>query len=219
MNYGQHGRTLLQELKRSEPGNNVDSNTACTIPSYNDLVVGNALQDLRLHCQALQDQVEATSSSDKPSIHVRPSLLLQNAAIQRNKRCLLTYHVIRLRRIQEELYWKQQTNENKTKSSQTNSNLCPSEQEFLTRYQDLVHRYTEAATQNTITDLRAFTSMPPQPSDRVMIRVMVDLGPMVLDSGASAVLSKGSTHFLLYSDVEEAIREGKVLVLNGEEDE
>ena len=61
--------------------------------------------------------------------------------------------------------------------------------------------------------------MPPQPTDRVLIRVAVDMGAMVLDSGASAILTKGSTHFLLYSDIEEAIREGKVIVLNGEEDE
>ncbi|GKY97081.1 hypothetical protein MPSEU_000666600 [Mayamaea pseudoterrestris] len=223
MNYGQHGRTLLQELKRSEPGHNVDSSaSACTIPSYNDLVVGNAIQDLRLHCQALQDQVEATTNNaadSKPSIHVRPSLLLQNAAVQRNKRCLLTYHVVRLQRIQEELYWKQQTNESKVDAKTTNGNLCPAERVFLQEYADLVRHYTRQATNGSINDLRSYTSMPPQPSDRVLVRVMVNMGPMVLDSGASAVLSKGSTHFLLYSDVEEAIREGKVLVLNGEEDE
>jgi hypothetical protein len=61
--------------------------------------------------------------------------------------------------------------------------------------------------------------MPPQPSDRVQIRVLTDIGPIVLESGASAVLSTNSTHFLQYADVEELIRQGKVQVLNGEEDE
>jgi GINS complex subunit 1 len=235
MNYGQHGRNLLLELKRSEPGN-TDS-TASTIPSYNDVLVTNALQDLRLHHQALQDQVEANTiaatDSDappKPSQQVKPSLLLQHAAIQRNKRCLLTYHVVRLQRIQDELYWRQQHLQQQQKqplsdkaSASTiakNPNLCPAEQDFLNKYEDLLHRYTAAATNQTVTDLRAHTSMPPQPSDRVLIRVLTDdIGAIVLESGASAVLSQGSTHFLIYTDVEEYIRQGKVQVLNGEEEE
>lgn len=218
MNYGQHGRNLLLELKRSEPSSHLDSNTASTIPPYNDLLVGNALQDLQLHCKALEDQVKASGSAEhggRPSIHVRPSLLLQNAAIQRNKRCLLTYHVVRLRRIQQELYWKQQTNG----SSTSTTNLCPAEQDFLDKYQTLLQGYTQAVCADTVTDLRAHTSMPPQPSDRVIVRVLEELGPMVLESGASAVMSQGSTHCLLYADVEEYIRQGTVVVLHGEEEE
>jgi GINS complex subunit 1 len=225
MNYGQHGRNLLLELKRSEPSNTGDYSTSSTIPAYNDVLVTNALQDVRLHCQALEEQVQA--SDGKPSLNVRPSLLLQNAAIQRNKRCLLTYHTVRLQRIQEELYWKQQqhhhnNNSNTTEQQQQQqqpSNLCPVEHEFLANYANLIQRYTQDVCQGCVMDLRSHVSMPPQPSDRVQIRVLTDIGPIVLESGASAVLSTNSTHFLQYADVEELIRQGKVQVLNGEEDE
>jgi hypothetical protein len=96
MNYGNHGRDLLLELSRSSAaGSSSASEPALT--AYNDETVRNCLQDLKLHVQALQDQVEANSntqnnsqsggSGGKPSVAVRPSSLLPNAAIQRNAAC------------------------------------------------------------------------------------------------------------------------------------
>jgi GINS complex subunit 1 len=206
MNYGQHGRELLLELKRtSDPGANAPS-----LPPYNDVLVANALQDLSLHVQALQDQAEANSGSSKPSMEVRPSILLQNAAIQRNKRCLLAYHKVRLDRIKEDVYWK----------SSTSPNLSPAEQDFLDAYTCLVQGYTQAIGLEA--DALRANSIPPQPNDRVQVRVVNDSGfegPIVLESGSTVVLSKGSTHYLLWSDVEEYIRAGSLVIVGGEEQE
>jgi len=200
MNYGRHGRDLLLELKRSEDKNGTG------LPAYNDELVANCLQDFKLHVQALQDQVDV---NQKPSMQVRPSILLQNAAIQRNKRCLLTYHRIRMQRIQT-CYWQQNLDPKV---------LCPAEMEYLQDYSDLIQRYTQATCQWD--DLRAH-HMPPQPFDRCQVRVMDGSqfeGPIVLESGQSVVLSKGSTHYLLWSDVEEYVRNGQLQVLNGEEEQ
>lgn len=199
MNYGHYGRDLLLELKRADGG----------LPKYNDRLVSGALQDLRLHVQALQDQVEATKVSDgtKLPVQVRPSILLQNAAVLRNKRCLLAYHVARVS-MMEEAYWNSTVGEISDK-------LCPAETAFLDDFGKLVQSYTKQCGLSR-DDLRAH-SMPPLPDDRVQVRVLQELGSIVLDSGASVNLTAGSTHYLLWSDVEEYVRDGVVRVLQGEE--
>jgi hypothetical protein len=203
MIYGHHVRDLLLELKRSEDGATSDSATSSTaaVPSYNDAVVTLALQDFKLHEQALQDQVQAAStaaaaaaaaaaagsgsgsaSSNKVSLEVRPSMLLHKAACERHKRGLLAYHTIRLQRIQELYYW--QHGETATTDGADHSmdgagdlnpykNLCPAEADFLSTYQEIVARYTAAAMPE-ITDLRAHCTAPPLTVDRVLCRVVDD---------------------------------------------
>jgi GINS complex subunit 1 len=263
MNYGQYGRDLLLELQRSNGTGNSASEPKLT--AYNDETVRNCLQDLKLHVQALQDQVQANSGdrssnssgsqsqsqspaaapppgNGKPSLAVRPSILLQNAAIQRNKRCLLTYHVARIERIKEHLYWKQQQQQDQQQGQQQKENatgtgtgtaaaansggrrqvLCPAEQDWLSDYSALVDRYT-AGTGLPPGTLLAYT-VPPEPADRVLIRV-VQAAPefcggdaICLPSGATACLVMGSTHFLFWSDVEEYLRAGYLQLLEGEEE-
>jgi hypothetical protein len=286
MNYGQHGRDLLLELKRGEGGNiSGDSSSRMRLSAYNDAGVRATLQDLKLHVQALNDQVEAAtksssygssqttdstlpdnSNSNKLALQVRPSVLLQNAAILRNKRCLLTYHVVRMQRIQELCYWQQQQQDatitaataagaqqqpqQQQSNQQPSSHLCPAEQEFLQAYQEICRAHVRRT--GWPEDLRSHL-FPPQPVDRVQVRVVLTRaadsdnnhgydddyhnnssnksngsgddddaslllsGPIVLESGATVNLSTGSTHFLLYSDIEEYIRRGWLELLDGEE--
>lgn len=231
MNYGHFGRDLLLELKRSstEVNGGGSASTPALLPPYNDTLVGNALQDLRLHVEALQDQVEAASSSNrggdgtsgsstssnKPSMSVRPSILLQNAAIQRNKRCLLAYHVERLHRIQQGLYWQQIPQESKQ--------LCPAEEDFLSSYSDLIQQYTNNIGLGDIdNDFLRSNAVPPLVSnERVQVRVLNPVGDgteVALESGATANFTMvGSTHYLLWNDVEEYVRSGHLKVVDGEE--
>jgi GINS complex subunit 1 len=197
MNYAQHGRTLLVELKRSDTD----------IPSYNNTAVAHVLQDIRLHAQALGDQVAPYISLSKPSMNVRPSMLLQEAAIQRNKQCLLAYHKVRCDRIQSLCFWKQQA---------LQQQLSPAEVDFFNNYQQLVHSYTQELSLSS-DSLRMF-AVPPQPCDHVQVRVLQEQGHVVLESGATVMLTKGSTQFLLWSDVEEYIRNGILRVVDGEEE-
>lgn len=208
MNYGHHVRDLLLELKRSDGPADAES----TLPAYNDVGVAAALQDFKLHVQALQDQVEANNDTDKPPTSVRPSILLQNAACQRNKRGLLAYHWARLQRIQELNYWQ---------SNEDTKNLSPAEAEFLENYESMIARYTAAALP-AVTDLRAHCTKPPLTVDRVVVRVVDDTafeGPVVLESGQTVHLTAGSTHYLQYTDCEEYIRSGALKLLETEEQE
>jgi GINS complex subunit 1 len=280
MNYGQYGRDLLRELKRSSgaAGNTNNAASEPALTAYNDETVRNCLEDLKLHVQALQDQVQANSgtvapssarrggggnsqsqqsqspgaasstanTSTKPSFAVRPSILLQTAAIQRNKRCLLTYHVARLERIKEHFYWKSQDPEEQNKANAMNSEkannadtgdttttntsggstrkiLCPAEEEWLVQYGALVDRYT-GTTGLPPGTLVAHSMAPPVSSDRVLVRVVneakefADGAAICLESGATACLVLGSTHFLLLSDMEEYLRAGYLQLLDGEEE-
>jgi GINS complex subunit 1 len=213
MNYGRYGRDLLLELKRSDD-----------ISAYNDVTVAACLEDLSLHVQALQDQVTAASSNGdkKASIQVRPSILLQDAAIRRNKQCLLTYHWERLKRIQQVMYWQEH---NDTSSDDSNNNLAPAEQDFLHEYRQLQSSYLQNCFSTTaqVDDLRAHATFPPLNSDRVLVRVMEEndsmpeQGPIVLPSGQSVQFVRGATHYLWWSDVEDFVRSGKLQVLQGEE--
>jgi GINS complex subunit 1 len=222
MNYGSHVRTLLQDLKRTDGGHE----DGVSLPAYNDASVQAALQDFKLHVQALQDQVlAAKQTSEKPSHNVRPSMMLQNAACQRNKRGLLAYHMVRLQRIQDLYHW-QSTDGTLQDDPETLGrrypNLSPAEAQFLSQYQSIVARYTASAFPE-ISDLRAHATQPPLAVDRVLCRVVDETpfagGAVVLESGQTVTLTTGSTHFLLYSDCEEYLRSGALLLLETEEHE
>jgi hypothetical protein len=243
MNYGHHVRDLLLELKRSEDtgGNSME----VALPAYNDISVRNALQDFHLHVQALQEQVEAAALANgesgtvgKPSLSVRPSILLQNAACQRNKRGLLAYHWIRLQRIQELFYWqgnqhhdasifnqsiRMNEDHDSSLASISMKQLCPSEVEFLLRYRSILSKYTDNIGIPEISDLRAHCTLPPITVDRVLCRVADTTpfggadGSIVLESGQCVNFTFGSTHYLIYSDCEEYIRSGALQILETEE--
>jgi GINS complex subunit 1 len=205
-------RDLLLELKRSSGGNS----TNYVLPAYNDALVQTCLDDLNDHLQDLEDQVTAVQQqqTDKKSapMSVRPSLLLKNAAIQRYKRGLLAYHQFRLNSIQDQ-YWRQGNN---NAATNTNENLSPLEQEFQQDYHKLVLHYGS----DLDLDLHSLPA-PPLPQDRVQVRVVRDdvfLGRSIaLESGASVTFNKGSTHYMLYSDVEEYLQQGYLELLEGEE--
>jgi GINS complex subunit 1 len=224
---GQSARNLLLELKRGSAGDatSFDSKNY-VLPAYNDVLVQTCLDEMNGHLQDLEDQVEAVTRNSsredrnrvKPPQSVRPSLLLHQAAVQRHKRCLLTYHQVRLNSIQD-MYWQQggaSFDSNKNNST-TNENLSPLEHEFQKDYHRLIQKYCDAVD----LDLHSLPT-PPLPQDRVQVRVVRDDvfgedGTIALESGAAVTFTKGSTHYLLFSDVEEYLQQGYLQLLEGEE--
>ena len=89
MNYGQSGRELLLDLKRSD-----------WLPSYSEDGVRATLQEINSHTEELTILVRASNRTNNdeggPSIEDRPSLILHDQSIRRNKRCLLAYHAFRI---------------------------------------------------------------------------------------------------------------------------
>ena len=219
MNYGHRGRDLLLELKRARANDHKSSSSV--VPPYNDRLVRECLQDLQLHVQALQDQVDA-QGSEKPSMNVRPSLVLQGAAIARNKRCLLAYHKIRADRLMA-AYWENHPHVTTTTSVNTGgssaNNLSPAEEEFYASYQQLCLEYANMLRLPN-PDLRSYGNHPPQPLSKVQVRVLRSLeGPIVLESGMTLTFQKGAVHYLPYADVEGLVRDGTLALLSTEEED
>jgi len=221
---GSSARELLLELKRGSGGDATAADSKnYVLPAYNDVLVRTCIDDMNGHMNVMADIAAQTkiekeqrnrdgrsSLASKPA-DLRPSLFLHEAAFYRHKRCLLTYHQVRLNSIQD-MYWQQGGQQ-----GNVNENLSPMEQEFQQNYHKLIQTYCDGVD----LDLHAL-SAPPLPQDRVQVRVLRDdvFGKdrtIALDSGTFVTFSKGSTHFLLFSDVEEYLHQGYLELLEGEE--
>ena len=204
MNYGQRGKDLLLDLKRSD-----------WLPPYNDENVREVLSEIELHFKELTAQAKAadqvsleSGEGNKLPMQFRPAMLLHEAAIRRNKRCLLAYHKYRMEKLKA-LRW----DTSASLPEHVRSLLSEKEVDFYTEYDKLVARYNSSLGS---LDLNSY--MQPPEEDLVEIRVVQSgLGTIVTDHFGEVSLDMGSTHFLSRGDVEHLIRQGSLQQLDGEE--
>jgi hypothetical protein len=95
-------------------------------------------------------------------------------------------------------------NNNMDSSSTTNA----PEVEFTKDYQDLRNAYAAAIFELNV--------LPPT-SHMVQVRVLQELGEVVLESGSSVTFSKGSWLYLPRADVLEFLQAGSLELMDGEE--
>ena len=218
MNYGSRGRELLLDLKRSD-----------WLPAYNEEGVRSTLQEIYSHTEELTVLVRASSNRNSrnntndeegggatspgagPAIENRPSLILHDASIRRNKRCLLAYHAYRIDKLRV-LRW------------ETSGNLPPtlkhllseSEIDFFHEYDKLISRTQLSSGPMSNLDLNA-DQYPPE-ENLIQIRVVQSgLGSIETEMCGTVQLEMGSMHYLPRGDVEHLIRGGSVVQLSGEE--
>lgn len=224
MNYGTRGRELLLDLKRSD-----------WLPAYNEEGVRSTLQEIYSHTEELTVLVRASSSNNNnrksstttttnedgggsggdgagagPAIENRPSLILHDASIRRNKRCLLAYHAYRIDKLRI-LRW------------ETCGNLPPSLKHLLSESEiDFFHEYDKLISKFQLTgpmsnlDLNA-DQFPPE-ENLIQVRVIQSgLGSIETETCGTVQLELGSMHYLPRGDVEHLIRGGSVVQLSGEE--
>lgn len=200
MNYGQRGKELLLDLKRSD-----------FIPVYNEAEVRASLDEISNHFDALNHQMNASreyAQDGKPPIESRPSLLLHAASVKRNKRILLAYHNYRAEKLKK-LRWDTAA----ALPSDIRSLLSEAEVDFYTNYDSLVSNYNEK-----LCGLDLNSNLQPPEEDLVEVRVVKGgLGTIVTDYWGEVSLDLGTTHFLSRCDVEHLIRQGSLKQLDGEE--
>lgn len=203
MNYGQRGKDLLLDLKRSD-----------WLPLYNDENVRGVLSEIDTHFKELTAQARAATQlasqrkEDGIPQECRPAMLLHEAAIKRNKRCLLAYHAHRLEKLKA-LRW------DTCAALPVNVRTLLSEKEvdFYTEYDKLVSRFNSSLG---VLDLNSY--MQPPEEDLIEVRVVQSgLGTIVTDHFGEVSLELGTTHFLSRGDVEHFIRQGSLQQLDGEE--
>ena len=144
---------------------------------------------------------------------VAVQVLVQHISKQRNKRCLLAYLRQRSDRI-EELCWKETLDLDAVASGTgasttadeaghgTRDMLGPEEREYARRYSELL-----AAYKGQFTDIDLTGSLEPPRELYVDVRVLKDAGEIQTEYG-TMTLTKNSTFFARYSDVERLIRQG-----------
>ena len=208
MNYGQRGKELLLDLKRSD-----------WLPSYSDEGVRATLQEISLHFDELSDHVAAANAAAAggggkggaanaaPPHETRPAIVLHNAAIGRNKRCLLAYHAYRADKLRA-LRWETSA----VLPPHVRALLSEAEVDFFAEYDRIVSRHCTAIDLDLNSDL-----MPPE-EELVQVRVVrAGLGRIATEHGGSVELDLGTTHYLPRGDVEHLVRQGALLQLDGEE--
>eukprot|EP00592_Proboscia_alata_P017276 CAMPEP_0194400558 /NCGR_PEP_ID=MMETSP0174-20130528/127300_1 /TAXON_ID=216777 /ORGANISM="Proboscia alata, Strain PI-D3" /LENGTH=213 /DNA_ID=CAMNT_0039197127 /DNA_START=46 /DNA_END=687 /DNA_ORIENTATION=- len=212
MNYGQRGRDLLMELKRSD-----------FIPPYSDDGVRAALKEASLHFDELTDLANATSAASSstagskraggpkgPPTHAKPAFLLHATAIKRNKRCLLAYHAHRINNLRL-LRWEGTS----ILPPQIRSLLSETECEFFDEYDRLLSKQSMNIDLDLSSDLT-----PPLDEDFVSIRVVKSgIGTIVVEGGKTICLDDVGTihHVRRCNDVVHLIRQGALQQLDCEE--
>jgi len=209
MNFGQHGRELLLDLKRSD-----------WLPPYNDENVRATIEEISLHFDELVEQVTATqqmqdedntsgsiSRNKSVPMEERPAMTLHDAAIKRNKQYLLAYHAYRINKLRE-----LRSETSSVFPSHLRPLLCEAEADFWNGMDQLISNYSADIDLNLNSDLS-----PPE-DDFLEIRVVQpNLGRITTELGGSVALEVGTTHYLRRGDVEHLIRQGSVIQLYGEE--
>jgi len=222
MNYGSRGRELLLDLKRSD-----------WLPAYNEEGVRSTLQEINSHTEELTVLVRASSNRRNnaddgagsgggggdgggagagPAIENRPSLILHDASIRRNKRCLLAYHAYRIDKLRI-LRWETSGN----LPSTLKNLLSESEIDFFHEYDKLISRY-QLSSSGPMSNLDLNADQYPPEENLIQIRVVQSgLGSIETEMCGTVQLEMGSMHYLPRQDIEHLIRGGSVVQLSGEE--
>mmetsp|Transcript_19579 Transcript_19579/g.32517 ORF Transcript_19579/g.32517 Transcript_19579/m.32517 type:complete len:202 (-) Transcript_19579:68-673(-) len=199
MNFGQRGRDLVAEC----------ANHSDLLP-YNDESVKACLEEITFHVDELTHIIDAIDSDNaKPSLEVRPALMLHDAAIRRNKRCLLAYVNHRVKYIQENYAIMPAAFKNKALLNEAETDFAQAYERLRAQQSDKVGGGLDLG--------RARHKLPPTQTF-LQVRVLQSLGKIVLtETGATVNLEQGTLHFLPAQDVEEFIQQGFLERVEGEE--
>jgi len=165
------------------------------VPKYNQEQVDEVINEMMTLYNLNHEAIERAD----PSEHM--AILVRHEALMRNKRCLLAYHNERLERLKK-LRWDFGT----VLPDSITKCLSPSEMEWFNKYSQNLSSYMSSLAMGRGLDLTRHRRPPWKLY--VQVRVLKELGQYELDDGLKVYFSKGSTHFLPLSSVENLIHQG-----------
>lgn len=130
-----------------------------------------------------------------------PLLNFRHAALQRNKRCLLTYLYKRLLRIKA-LRWEF----GPIIPADIKTSLCEPEMNFFNTYSKSLASYMRSIGDGQGIDLTG--DLRPPKSLYIEVRCIEDYGKFELEDGEVIYLKKNSQHYLPRAQVEMLVRQG-----------
>ena len=213
------GRELLLDLKRSTARNALgggnNKNSIPTLPAYNHKLVQACFRDLHGTARELELKARVygnNNESSKPSMSARPSILLHNIAVQRNKRCLLAYHHHRMEIIKSIQRAKGVENNN------ANDAFAASSAPISTNAQEVAFAREYATLREAYSSKVFELDLLPPTSHMLQVRVLREAGQVVLpDSGKVVNMTKGACLFLDRADAKDFLKQGILQLYDGEE--
>uniref|UniRef100_A0A7R9ZU59 DNA replication complex GINS protein PSF1 C-terminal domain-containing protein n=1 Tax=Pseudo-nitzschia arenysensis TaxID=697910 RepID=A0A7R9ZU59_9STRA len=215
------GRELLLDLKRSTARNALgggnSKNSIPTLPAYNHKLVQACFRDLHGTARELELKARVYGNnnddgSSKPSMSARPSILLHNIAVQRNKRCLLAYHHHRVEIIKSIQRAKGLENNN------MNDDYAVSNAPISTNAQEVAFARDYATLREAYSSKVFELDLLPPTSHMLQVRVLREVGQVVLpDSGKVVTMTKGACLFLDRADAKDFLKQGVLQLYDGEE--
>lgn len=197
--YGDQANKLILDAKRAQ---NLDK-----IPLYQQDLVRSIVRETRdlqreadvLSNQARQDVLSQESDSLIPTGANKVEqcqLFVTYLCMRRNKRCLLAYQRQRAQQI-DDLVWS-----NMEIDHESMENLSQHEQEYMTRYNELVSEY-----KGSMSEIDLGGSLEPPSDVFIDVRVLKDAGEIQTEYGVFN-LTKDSQFFVRQADVERLIQQG-----------
>ncbi|EGC29815.1 hypothetical protein DICPUDRAFT_84206 [Dictyostelium purpureum] len=170
-----------------------------SIPHYNDTNIKLAINEINVLYEELL-QVLMANGNEKSQPYYLSNSMTYFSVIYRDKRCVLAYLNERLKRIKE-YRW---SSGNGLLPDQLKEKLSQDEIQFFSDYDKNLTDYNIKVGLDLTVD-------PQPPKDLyVEVRVIKELGQVVLNSGATVTLNLNTTHFLKRSDVSNLISQGSL---------
>jgi len=180
---------LITESRRSTASD--------TLFKYNDPLVRQIIREQR-QLEAFMQSIPQTFTGESPAP------LIYQAAILRNKRCLLAYHKHRIERLKD-MYWAVGgALPHLLSSADIRSRLSPLEVDFLKKYNSQVMDFRSEFSDEL--DIMAGITEPPKDLN-VLVKVIRDCGVIQTELG-SIDFRKGQRFMVRRADIEHLIVQG-----------
>lgn len=201
----QHGDLATQLVTESKRSTATD-----TLYKYNDHLVRTLIREQR-QLEALVSSALDALPEDGDAAALAPSFVVHQAALLRNKRCLLAYHQHRMNMLKS-LYWsKGAALPPLLTNPRIRANLAPHEVDFLREYNTMVVDFRADFTDEL--DITSGIVNPPKDL-HVLVRVVRDCGVIQTETG-TIDFQKGQRFMVRRSDVEHLLVQGYLEEVGG----
>ncbi|XP_014255575.1 DNA replication complex GINS protein PSF1-like [Cimex lectularius] len=187
--WGDKAFALVKELERSTD----------TMPPFDDDAIRLILEEMRVLNQFIEDAMNSTFHPETNNFLA--GVKARQAALERNKRCLLAYQWNRLQKLRE-LRWEF----GNVLPHDVKANLSEGEVVWFNNYSKCLASYMR--TVGGENGLNLFQDFQPPKDLYIEVRCLVDYGKLELDSGEVIMLNKDSQHLMPRSQCEHLIRQG-----------
>ncbi|EAL62807.1 GINS complex subunit 1 [Dictyostelium discoideum AX4] len=170
-----------------------------SIPHYNDTSIKATIDEMIALYEDLIKTITEHKEQKKEPFYLQHAITFHNS-INRDKRCILAYLNERLNRIKEYRWSSGQS----LLPDQLKERLSQNEIQFFSEYDKILTEYNSKVGLDLTID--------PQPPKELYIevRVIKELGEVVLNSGCTVNLNLNTTHFLKRSDITNLVKNGSL---------